>query len=91
MAFQVRRNLKRIQKKLSLTIGQSIEDRAKFDARICLGMVCKQLERKHQKLAVQFLAPILLKRAVVYNIQEKLLATHLKSMIMLYVVVKKVQ
>jgi hypothetical protein len=47
MAFQVKRIMKRIYKKLHEQKGFTIYDRAKWDARMSLEMFCAHIQKKH--------------------------------------------
>ncbi|CAD8178664.1 unnamed protein product [Paramecium pentaurelia] len=78
MAFQVKRIMKRIHKRLSAIKGVTIYDRVFFDVKLVLQGFCKAVYQKQVKLHIEKIVPHLKIRAEIYHLKSQVLITNLK-------------
>ncbi|CAD8175927.1 unnamed protein product [Paramecium pentaurelia] len=78
MAFQVKRIMKRIHKRLIAIKGLTLYDRVFFDVKLASLCFCRAVYQKQVKEHIQKIIPFLKQRAELHHFKNQVVSTHIK-------------
>ncbi|CAK83476.1 unnamed protein product (macronuclear) [Paramecium tetraurelia] len=78
MAFQVKRIMKRIHKRLIAIKGLTLYDRVFFDVKLASQCFCRAVYQKQVQEHIQKIVPFLKQRAELHHFKNQVVSTHLK-------------